>query len=124
VTEEKRLSKGPGLRLEAKRCAISDALVEEERKGLASDRRLRVGMATGLVLAFMLCNWAVMDIVQSAAATDVQLIREKFIDPAHRTITEKVYMSLIAATAIQVGTLLVVITRYLFRAPAAGRRTR
>jgi cellulose biosynthesis protein BcsQ len=31
-----------------------------------------------------------MDIVQSAAATDVQLIREKFIDPAHRTITEKV----------------------------------
>jgi hypothetical protein len=80
-------------------------------------------MATVLVLAFMLWNGAVMHIVQSAAETDVQMIREKLMDPVHRTITEKVYMSLIAATAVQVGTLLVVITRYLFRAPAASRRT-
>lgn len=78
-------------------------------------------MATGLVSVFMLWNWVVIDIVRSAAETDVQMIREKLIEPAHRTVTEKVYMSLIAATAVQVGTLLVVITRYLFRAPAASR---
>jgi len=49
---------------------VEVSLVEEERKGLASDRWLRVWMATGLVLAFMLWNWAVMHIVHSAAETD------------------------------------------------------
>lgn len=115
------ISKGPELRLEAKRFATSDVDMEEKRKGRVTDRWLRVWMATGLVSAFMLWNWMVIDIVQSAAETDVQMIREKLIDPAYRTVTEKVYMALIAATAAQVGTLLVVITRYLFRAPTASR---
>jgi hypothetical protein len=49
------------------------------------------------------------------------MIREKLIEAGHRTITDKVYISLIAATAAQVGTLLIVMARYLFREPAASR---
>jgi hypothetical protein len=86
--------------------AVEESLAKEHVKTLVSDRWLRGWMALALVIVFVAWNWIVIDIVRSAAETDVRMIQEKLIESAHRTITEKVYISLVAATAAQVGTLL------------------
>lgn len=100
---------------------VDESLAKEHVKTLVSDRRLRIFLAITIVMVFAAWNGVVVYIVEIAAETDAQMIREKLIESAHRTITDKVYISLIAATAAQVGTLLVVMARYLFRAPTASR---
>lgn len=92
--------------------------INEERKarifGMYTDNAVRVGMAFIIGVLFIVLNVGVIILIQNAFNADISLIREGLIQGDQRLITEKVFMSLIGATVVQVGVALVAITRYLF----------
>jgi len=90
---------------------------EETRARIRStdtDTRVRLLMALVISALFIALNAAVIALVWSAFNADISLLRDNLIKNDQRLITEKVFMSLIGATVVQVGVTLVAITGYLF----------
>jgi hypothetical protein len=52
----------------------------------------------------------------NAVENDRAFLVQKLISPGERLITDKVYMSLIGGTVLQVAAIVVAIARYLFPA--------
>ena len=91
-----------------------DAFREQRIADLKADRRLRIGMASVLIVLFVLLNGVVVWMVARAVANDASLISAGTIQPDQRLITENVYMSLVGATVVQLSSILFAIARYLF----------
>lgn len=92
----------------------SERREDEIIAGLRTDRLLRIIMATVMTGLFVALNWAVLHAIQEAVAFDGQQLASKAITPDQRVITEKVYISLVGATAVQVAAAVLTIVRYLF----------
>ena len=92
--------------------------IDEEAKArirsMDADTRVRLWMAGVISLIFMALNAAVIFLIWTAFGADVALLRDKLIQDSQRLVTEKVFMTLIGATVVQVGVTLVAITGYLF----------
>lgn len=92
--------------------------VDEEARArirsIDADTRVRIWISLALVLLFVFLNAAVVWLVWIAFQNDGELLREATIQPADRLITENVFITLIGATVVQVGVILVAIAGYLF----------
>ena len=93
------------------------AIDEETIKDKQADRTLRIGMAFALTFLFMALNVVVICMLFDAVRADRAMLAAKLVQPADRLITDKVYMSLIGGTVLQVAAIVIAIARYLFPAP-------
>ena len=109
----------PLVDIETSDVTLSSAIDEENIKDKQADRGLRIGMAVALTVLFLALNGVVIWLVFDQIANDRALLVAKLIQPGERLITEKVYISLISGTVVQVAAIVVAIARYLF--PARNR---
>ena len=96
------------------RTGIKEERIKEEIAGLKAERHMRYVMVIAVTVLFMALNGVVVWMITDAAGTDRQLIAAGTLNSEGRLITEKVYMSLVGATVVQVSSILIVIARYLF----------
>jgi type IV secretory pathway VirB2 component (pilin) len=75
---------------------------------------LRGRVAYSIVVVFVLANITTLWIVFGLVQVDQDNIAAHVITPADRIITNQVMMTLLGATAVQVGSIAVIIARYLF----------
>ena len=94
---------------------------EAEREGLSvadqialQDASLRRSMADRIVRAFIQANAVILVALGALVALDEFNIWFRLVSPGDRIITPQVFMTLLGATAVQVGTIAVIIARYLF----------
>lgn len=98
--------------------ALSPSGIDEENiKDKRADRALRVVMAIALTILFVALNAVVVYMLFDAVQADRAMLAAKLVQPADRLITDKVYMSLIGGTVLQVAAIVIAIARYLFPAP-------
>lgn len=90
--------------------------ISEDDKGKRADRYLRIFMAIALTVLFLTLNGVVVCMLVNAVDNDRAFLAQKLILPGERLITDKVYMSLIGGTVLQVAAIVVAIARYLFPA--------
>lgn len=109
-----------GAALEVSSDAAPDVPSPSERRekeiiaGLRTDRMLRIIMAVVMTILFIAINWVVFNKIQNAIALDDLRLASKIITPEQIIITEKTYIALIGATAVQVAAAVLTIVRYLF----------
>lgn len=89
---------------------------EETIKDKRADRALRIVMAIALTLLFIALNAVVVYMLFDAVWADRAMLAAKLVQPTERLITDKVYMSLIGGTVLQVAAIVIAIARYLFPA--------
>jgi len=75
---------------------------------------LRALMAFVLVVLFVAINYQVWQLIVQAFESDVELLRAKVIQPDQRLVTDKVLITLITATAVEVAVCIAAVVRYLF----------
>jgi hypothetical protein len=97
------------LEREAKRVVGS---VDEQIK--LGDYDLRKWMATRIVWAFIGGNIITLVGLGVLVWLDQMNIEHKLVTPGDRIIDRQVIMTLLAATAVQVGAITVIVARYLF----------
>lgn len=89
-----------------------------------SERRrtqyLRELVAGVIILIFAGANVATFAIVLSLVRLDQENIASHLIAPADRIITNQVIMTLLGATAVQIGVIAGIIARYLFSGQQGG----
>lgn len=103
--------------IEATDEALASSPIDEENvKDKQADRKLRIAMAIALTLLFLVLNAVVVWMLLDAVKNDRAFLIGKLILPSERLITDKVYMSLIGGTVLQVAAIVVAIARYLFPA--------
>jgi hypothetical protein len=90
--------------------ALSDARVRR------ADAALRRWMARRVMWAFILGNAVTLCAFGALVWLDQSDIEAKVVAPGDRLITSQVFMALLGATTVQVGTIAVLMTRYLFPA--------
>ena len=83
------------------------------------DADLRVRVARWIIRTFAGANVATLIALGCLAGLDEINIRSGMIHAGDRIITNQVFMTLLGATTVQVGAIMVIIARYLFpgRAP-------
>jgi hypothetical protein len=89
--------------------------------GLSIEQRdadLREWMAKFVIPAFLKANAVTLGAIALLAILDEGNIVTRLIAPGERIISGQVIMALLGATTVQVGTIAVIIARYLF----PGRR--
>lgn len=99
-----------------------------EREGLSvadqialQDADLRQWMARRVVIVFIIANVATLLVIAGLVWLDQTNIASKLTSPNQRIISQEVILGLLGATTVQVGTIAVIIARYLFpsRTPQA-----
>jgi hypothetical protein len=78
------------------------------------DQSLRRWMATRIVWTFIAGNALTVTAIGALCWLDQSNIVHAMIQPEDRIIDHRVVMALIAGTTVQVGTIAVIIARYLF----------
>ncbi|MGH7152899.1 MAG: hypothetical protein ACREF3_03135 [Acetobacteraceae bacterium] len=78
------------------------------------DADLRVRVAWWIIWTFVGANVATLIALGCLAWLDQINIRSGLIHAADRIITNQVFMTLLGATTVQVGAIMVIIARYLF----------
>lgn len=81
-----------------------------------AETTLRVWMCAVLAMVFVGLNIGVGTLVYLAYLSDLDLLKLNVISADERLISEKTFISLIAATVVQVGAGITVIVKYLFPA--------
>jgi hypothetical protein len=99
---------------------IEELKGREQIAGMRADRTLRIGMAVALTVLFVVMNGVVVCLIVHGIEMDSRMITEKMLLPADRLVTEKVYISLVGATVVQLSSILFAIARYLFPAAASA----
>ena len=84
------------------------------------DADLRQTMANRIVRAFTLANVVVLAAVGVLVVLDEINIAAHLVSPTERIITSQVFMALLGATTVQVGTIAAIIARYLFPGRSRG----
>jgi len=96
----------------------SGSLEEEETKakilGIKSDIFLRIIFVTTMVVLFIMLNIFIIELIKDSVARDAEMIKCDLIKPTKRLVTENVYISLIAGTVAQLGTVMVAMAHYFF----------
>lgn len=87
-----------------------------------TDTKLRSIMVGVLAAIFIGLNVGMGYLIYLAYATDVELLRANMIRPSERVLTEKAFLSLIAATVAQVGFGIAAVVTYLFPRARDGRK--
>jgi hypothetical protein len=96
-----------------------DREAERERLSVADhvalqDANLRQNVAYWTIGTFIGANLMTLFALGYLAWMDQSNIASKLIAPGDRIITSQVFMALLGATTVQVGAIMVIITRYLF----------
>jgi hypothetical protein len=78
------------------------------------DANLRKHVAYWIIGTFIGANLVTLIALGLLAWLDQNNIASKLIAPADRIISNQVFMSLLGATTVQVGAIMVIIARYLF----------
>jgi hypothetical protein len=78
------------------------------------DVKLRKWMGRRIVGAFIRSNFVTMSAILVLVMLDEINIGWHLVTPGDRIITNQVIMTLLGATTVQVGTIAVIIARYLF----------
>jgi len=86
----------------------------EEIKALKWNRHQRTLIVVVFLALFVWLNYSVISIIEMSSKIDTYMIINKIINPSERLVTDKVYISLVAATVAEVAGLLIVIMTYLF----------
>lgn len=79
---------------------------------------LSVGVTITILVLFMINTACVAWMVTNFAQVDTEMIQAKQIDADHRLITERVILSVIGATFVQVGAAVYVIVQWVFKGQA------
>jgi hypothetical protein len=102
-------------------------LVEELRikdENAEAERELRKSAADRVINIFLVANLAILAAVILASACDYLLVFKGISRADDRLISGKVVMTLIGATTVQLGTVMLTIYRYLFPGPVSKSTTR
>ena len=82
-----------------------------------SDARVRARVSYAIITAFLVVNLATLlglYIIYTADAAD---LRAKLVAPGQRVIDSRVVMTLLGATTVQLGSMAVIMAKYLFPLP-------
>jgi hypothetical protein len=85
-----------------------------------AERRLRDFATNIITRVFTIANIVMLAAVAVASAADYYFIEQKFISPKERLIDSRVVMSLVGATTVQLGAIMVTIYRYIFPSSRGG----
>ncbi len=93
--------------------------LEEQRtraqiQGIKHDNFLRIVLVLAMITLFVALNFFVIDLISRALDVDVAMIQQKQITPADRLITDNVLVSLIGATVVQLGAVILAMAHYFF----------
>lgn len=106
-------------RIDLKAAEGQSGSLEEEKaraliQGIRSDTMLRVYLVVAMVVLFIILNLFVIRLIENALEIDVSMIQDKQIQPADRLVTDNVLMTLIGATVVQLGAVILAIAHYFF----------
>ena len=94
---------------------------EADREGVSvadqialQDAGLRKSVAYWIIGVFIVANLVTLAVLSILAHLDQGNIESHLIEPGDRIITSQVFMTLLGATTVQVGAIMVIIARYLF----------
>jgi hypothetical protein len=93
--------------------ATAEGLSVADRVTLRT-QHLREWVAGGILVIFVVANGVTLWIVFWLVGMDQDNIAAHLITPADRIITNQVVMTLLGATAVQVGVIAAIIARFLF----------
>lgn len=82
-----------------------------------SDAGVRKSVATNIVVIFVIANLFTMFALAVVFWVDYSLLTQRVIQANERVITSKVVISLLGATTIQLGAVMMLIGKNLFPAP-------
>jgi hypothetical protein len=77
-------------------------------------------VAERVVRAFIVANGVALAALGALAVLDEFNIMFQLVTPGERIITPQVFMALLGATTVQVGTIAAIIARYLFPGRSRG----
>jgi hypothetical protein len=83
-------------------------------------QKMRRGVAERVVRAFIVANGVALAALGALAVLDEFNIMFQLVTPGERIITPQVFMALLGATTVQVGTIAAIIARYLFPGRSRG----
>jgi len=81
------------------------------------EANIRRNLAYAIMILFALVNIITLLFVLLLFRADQSDLAEKMIGPADRVVNAHVLMALLAATTVQLGTVMVIMTRFIFKAP-------
>ncbi|MCK4343323.1 MAG: hypothetical protein KAY37_16535 [Phycisphaerae bacterium] len=87
---------------------------EVVRRSAVVDIKLRIAFFVVIALLFITLNAVVIWLVYTLVKIDHELLTTAGVAEVERVVDSKVLMSLIGATAVQVGAVIFAITKYLF----------
>jgi len=96
--------------------SVDHDLTVTERIALL-EANIRRNLAYAIMILFALVNIMTLLFVLLLFRADQSDLAEKMIGPADRVVNAHVLMTLLAATTVQLGTVMVIMTRFIFKAP-------
>lgn len=87
---------------------------------MQEETAIRKYAANRALTVFIVCNFVVLLAVIFGAYVDYVFISEKVLMPDQRLISEKVILTIIGATTVQLGAVIWAIYRYLFYVPTTA----
>ena len=100
---------------------LDAALMDIAAQDAAVDRALRKETADKILNLFKNANMVAIFAISLSMFVDYVFIGTKLIEPADRLINENIIMAFLGATTVQVGTIMVAVSRYLF--PSAKKNS-
>ena len=101
-------------------------LTDQEQDIAVSDKialgelQMRTDVAKNIMKLFVTTNIFVLGLLLLIFSVDIYFTRINLIGAGDRIVTENVLMALLGATTVQVGTIMVSISAYLFPRRQAG----
>lgn len=97
-------------------------IVEETRSSISTEKfdleeeefRLKKEFALQIMRIFLWANGVVLVFIAVSLLADWDFLGRHLIQPSERLVSEKVLMTLLGATTVQVGAIVVTITNHLF----------
>ncbi len=82
-----------------------------------SDARVRSNISYAIIAAFMVVNLATLLGLYLIYNSDAAELQAKLVTPDQRVIDTKVVIALLGATTVQLGSMAVIMAKYLFPRP-------
>lgn len=102
------------------RLPVGERLVNAHISKMQEETAIRKYAANRALTVFIVCNFVVLLAVIFGAYVDYVFISEKVLMPDQRLISEKVILTIIGATTVQLGAVIWAIYRYLFYVPTTA----
>ncbi len=82
-----------------------------------SDARVRANISYAIIAAFLVVNLATLLGLYLIYNSDAAELRTKLVAPDQRVINTRVVIALLGATTVQLGSMAVIMAKYLFPLP-------